>query len=98
MSNNDIVEVTRSYYGSFPVWASAADRGNLLDDKLKGEVWKPVSDLSGNFSYFLSGGMKKPFEYHFKGDHRFSAFMTSGLINDFVADFALTANFYVNKC
>ena len=78
-----------SYDGSVPVWASAADRGNLLDDKLKGEVWKPVSDLSGNFSYFLSGGMKKPFEYHFKGDHRFSAFMTSGLINDFVADFAL---------
>ena len=33
--------------------------------------------------------MKKPFEYRFKGDHRFTAFTTSGLVNDFVADFAL---------
>lgn len=78
-----------SYYGNFPTWASAADRGKLLDEELKTMVWKPLSELSGNFSYFLSGGMKKPFEYRFKGDHRFTAFTTSGLVNDFVADFAL---------
>lgn len=78
-----------SYYGKFPAWASAADRGNLLDDRLKTETWTPLSDLSGNFSYFLSGGMKKPFSYKFKDSHRFTAFTTSGLVNDYVTDFAL---------
>ncbi len=78
-----------SYYGTFPAWASAADRMNLLDDKLKGESWEPVSKLSGNFNYFLSGGMKSPFSYKFKGDHRFTAFITSGLVNDYVSDFAI---------
>ena len=78
-----------SYYGTIPAWASAADRMNLLDDKLKKESWVPASELSGNFSYFLSGGMKSPFSYKFKGNHRFSAFITSGLVNEYVSDFAI---------
>lgn len=77
-----------SYYGTLPTWVSSADRNNLLEDKLKSTSWEPVSELSGNFSYFLSGGMKKPFSYSFKGDHRFTAFTTSGLINDYIANLA----------
>ena len=78
-----------SYYGAFPTWASAVDRQSLLDDRLKSTLWKPISELSGNFSYFLSGGVKKPFEHRFKGDLRFTSFLTSGLVNEHVCDFAL---------
>ena len=78
-----------SYYGAFPTWASAVDRQSLLDDRLKSTLWKPISELSGNFSYFLSGGVKKPFEHRFKGDLRFTSFLTSGLVNEYVCDFAL---------
>lgn len=79
-----------SYYGQMPAWVTVADKGNLLDDKLKSTEWKPLSDLSGNFSYFLSGGMKRPFVYKFKGTHRFAAFSTSGLVNEYVSDFAVS--------
>ncbi|MBQ8098495.1 MAG: alkaline phosphatase family protein [Bacteroidaceae bacterium] len=76
-----------SYYGPFPSWVSVADKKNDLDSYLSTTEWKPLSDLSGNFSYFISGGMKKPFSYKFKGDHRFAAFTTSGLVNEYVTKF-----------
>ena len=77
-----------SYYGAFPSWVSVADRKNDLADFLQTTAWKPKSDLSGNFSYFMSKGMKEPFNYKFKGSHRFASFITSGLVNEYVSDFA----------
>lgn len=77
-----------SYYGQFPSWVSVADRKNDLAGYLSTTDWKPLSDLTGNFSYFLSKGMKKPFDYKFKGDHRFASFTTSGLVNEYVSHFA----------
>ncbi len=71
-----------SYYGSFPSWAAFR---NSLGEQVKATVWVPSSDLVGNFSYFLSGGMKKPFSHKFKGDTRFSDFKTSGLVNGEIA-------------
>ena len=76
-----------SYYGPLPTWVSIADRKNDLDKYLDNNEWTPLSELSGNFSYFLSGGMKSPFKYKFKGDHRFAAFATSGLVNEYVTKF-----------
>lgn len=73
---------TTSYYGtSLPTWAAVLN-SKSLDDRLKGLAWKPSSDLVGNFSYFLSGGMKKPFVHKFKGDNRFRSFKTSALVNE----------------
>lgn len=71
-----------SYYGpSLPAWVTVLN-SNSLNERLNGLVWKPSSDLVGNFSYFLSGGMKKSFAHKFKGDSRFASFKTSGLVNE----------------
>ena len=78
-----------SYYGAFPAWAMVANQTSLADN-IDNYTWKPFSTLSGNFSYFPSGGMKQPFSHKFKGTHRFAAFTTSGLVNEYVTDFART--------
>lgn len=71
-----------SYYGkTLPSWTTVLN-SNRLDDRLKSLTWKPSSDLVGNFSYFLSGGMKKPFSHKFTGPGRFATYKTSGLINE----------------
>jgi len=71
-----------SYYGAgLPSWATVRNQYENIADLLKNTVWKPASDLVGNFSYFLSGGLRTPFAHKFKGDARFSSFKTSGLIN-----------------
>ena len=77
---------TSSYYGTtLPAWAAVLNTSPLAE-RLKTLVWKPSNDLVGNFSYFLSGGMKKPFAHKFnKGDQRFASFKTSGLVNEEVA-------------
>lgn len=71
-----------SYYGSLPTWAAVRTSFNGLADQLKDLVWKPTSELVGNFSYFLSGGMRAPFSHKFKGADRFADFKTSGLVNN----------------
>ena len=75
-----------SYYGSaLPTWATMLN-SKPLEEKLKTWVWEPSNELVGNFSYFLSGGMKKPFAHKFnKGEKRFASFKTSGLVNEEVA-------------
>lgn len=82
---------TTSYYGStLPSWAAIGNSNSLnLNERLKTLVWKPSSELIGNFSYFLSGGMKTPFAHKFKGDHRFESFKTCGLVNEEIARAAM---------
>ncbi len=75
-----------SYYGkTLPTWAAVLNGGGGLAEQLKSLSWKPSNDLVGNFSYFLSGGMKKPFAHKFVGESRFASFKTSGLVNEEVA-------------
>lgn len=74
-----------SYYGALPAWAEVRNEHHPLSDFLKENPWKPTSPLIGNFSYFLSGGIKEPFYHRFKGDARFTSFKTSGLVNGEVA-------------
>lgn len=77
---------TSSYYAqSLPTWAAVLNSNGGLNEKLKSTIWKPTNDLVGNFSYFLSGGMKRPFAHKFSGDARFASFKTSGLVNAEVA-------------
>ncbi len=78
-----------SYYGSaLPAWTNVLNSGSLAPSKAGGAVWKPSSDLVGSYSYFLSGGMRKPFAHTFKGDGRFVSYKTSGLVNAAVAEAA----------
>ena len=76
---------TSSYYGALPSWANVRNQYYSLSSRLNKVVWEPSNDLVGNFSYFLSGGMKQPFSHKFKGDDRYAAFKTSGLVNEEIA-------------
>ncbi len=74
-----------SYYNGLPTWGTVRNSYYALSEQLKTTVWEPSSDLVGNFSYFLSGGLKEPFCHRFKGDSRFADFKTSGLVNSEIA-------------
>ncbi|MGN1235958.1 MAG: alkaline phosphatase family protein, partial [Bacteroidaceae bacterium] len=77
-----------SYYSaSLPAWVEMANR-NALPSILPATTWTPCSELSGNFCYFLSGGLKEPFSHKFKGDHAYSAFITSAMVNEYVCSLA----------
>lgn len=70
-----------NYYGQqLPSWVSVLN-GNSLGERIKHISWIPSSQLVGNYSYFLSGGMKTPFEHKFKEEGRFTSYKTSGLVN-----------------
>lgn len=75
-----------SYYGGMPAWASALSARGDLTSRLQNTVWQPTNDLVGNFNYFPSGGMKKPFAHKFRGDNQFADFKTSGLVNAEMAE------------
>ena len=74
-----------SYYGaSLPSWAAVLNTQSLAS-RIASLTWRPKNDLVGNFSYFLSGGIKTPFAHTFEEADRFKAYKTSGLINGDVA-------------
>lgn len=74
-----------SYYGGLPAFAAVRNQMGVLAGELTKVCWQPSSDLVGNFSYFLGGGMRTPFRHDFKGVARFADFKTSGLVNAEVA-------------
>ena len=78
---------TTYYSDQLPAWVSMANR-NSLSAILPNTTWTPCSELSGNFCYFLSGGVKEPFVHKFKGDRAYSEFMTSALVNEHVCSLA----------
>lgn len=80
---------TTTYYGSLPSWAAVRNSYHALPTAVQTTKWQPSSPLVGNFSYFLSGGMKKPFSHVFKGAQRFTDFKTSGLVNGEIASTAI---------
>lgn len=78
-----------SYYGTYPNWAVAYDQYKSLGKRIGNITWTPLNDLVGNFNYFVSGGMNKPFRHTFSGSRRFRAFKTSACVNEEVNRFAL---------
>ena len=78
---------TTSYYNYQPNWLSYYNSSNHVSSEINSLVWEPLNDLVGNFNYFVSGGMKKPFRHAFKGDRRFRQFKASALVNEEVNDF-----------
>lgn len=89
MDDNTGEWVTSTFYDELPSWASEHNKYNNLTKNLKDLVWRPINHLVGNFNYFLSGGVKEPFEHKFKGDTRVSDFKTCGLVNEEVAQMAM---------
>ena len=78
---------TTSYYPVQPTWLSYYNNSNHAASKINSITWEPLNDLVGQFNYFVSGGMKKPFRHQFKGDRRFREFKASALVNEEVNDF-----------
>ena len=78
---------TTSYYGSFPSWLSYYNSSAHAARRIDQLAWVPTNDLVGEFNYFVSGGMKKPFRHQFRGDRRFRELKASALINEEVNDF-----------
>lgn len=75
---------TSAYYSTAtPQWIKA--RNTQLTANSKQISWEPYNSLVGNFSYFLSGGMREPFKYQFKAQDRYRKWKTTGLINEEVA-------------
>lgn len=75
------------YFKTTPSWIQAYN--NLNHSKIESVEWEPVNSLSGNFSYFMNGGMQKPFKHKFSGPRRYREYKTSGLVNEAVTDMAL---------
>ena len=86
--------VSSSYYGGLPAWVTVHNQFHDIPNKIKSTTWTPVNALTGNFSYFLSGGIKEPFSHKFKKETAFVDFKTSGLVNEEVA--ALTTSCLTN--
>ena len=78
-----------SYYFKSPTsWLQAYNSLNSLSNTLEAE-WQPINSLSGNFSYFMTGGMQKPFKHKFSGARRFIEYKASGLVNESITNIAL---------
>ena len=77
-----------SYYGEFPSWALTYSRYNSLQSRIGDITWTPSNEVVGNFSYFVSGGMKSPFSHKFKGQRAYREFKASGMVNEEVNRFA----------
>lgn len=78
-----------SYYGEFPSWALVYSRYNSLQDRINDITWTPYNEIVGNFSYFVSKGLKKPFSHKFKGNYAIRDFKTSGKVNEEVNRYAI---------
>lgn len=74
-----------SYYGQLPLWADHRNTHQSLDQRLKKEVWIPLTPEVGSYSYFIGNTDEKPFQHQFKGNQQYVSFKTSGLVNDEVA-------------
>ena len=78
---------TTYYTNELPAWVKMANNSSL-STMLPSTTWTPCTELSGNFCYFLSGGVKEPFAHKFKGDKAYSSFITSALVNEYVCSLA----------
>lgn len=78
-----------SYYGDFPSWALSYSRYNSPAQRIDELTWVPSNEIVGNFSYFVSGGLKSPFSHKFNGNGAYRSFKASGMINEEVNRFAL---------
>lgn len=78
---------TSTYYSeTMPAWLHAVNE--ISTTISAGKTWQPVNQLSGNFSYFMSGGMQKPFSHKFTSARRYREYKTSGLVNETVTEMA----------
>lgn len=69
-----------TYYGDAPAWLRYLD-SNSIADRISSMMWKPSTEYSGSYNYFLTT-TQKPFSHNFTGDSRYHEFKMSGLVNE----------------
>lgn len=77
------------YFNAATSWLQAYNSVNSISKSIEQTEWQPINNLSGNFSYFMTGGMQKPFKHKFTGARRFREYKTSGLVNESITNLAL---------
>jgi hypothetical protein len=87
--NNGYWCSSQYYYKNLPSWLSAYNEIKSVAKKIQEKVWTPQTELSGNFSYFMNGGMQKPFSHKFSGARRFRQYKASALVNTDITDMAM---------
>ena len=86
-NNNGYWCSSNYYFKTTPSWIQAYN--NIHSNSIDNKTWEPVNMLSGNFSYFMNGGVQKPFKHTFDGERRYREFKASGLVNQRVTDMVL---------
>ncbi len=80
---------TSAYYlDKVPNWLKAINNVRSAAAMID-QDWTPLTEMSGTFSYFMDGGIRKSFNHSFSGDRRFIQYKTSGLINYLVTKMSL---------
>lgn len=77
------------YFKTPPAWLQAFNSLHSMSRAIDVCEWQPANELSGNFSYFMTGGIQKPFKRKFTGERRFREYKTSGLVNESITDIAI---------
>jgi hypothetical protein len=72
-----------SYYSaSLPSWVQMCNSYQGLRSRIESVTWQPYNDLVGNFSYFPSKGVTKPFKHTFKTTRKYTSYKYSGCVNE----------------
>ena len=72
-----------------PSWLNVYNQQKAPARKIGNIQWEPLYDVTGKYNYFLYTGDNKPFKHKFTGDHRFSNYKESALINTDVTELAV---------
>lgn len=76
------------YFKQMPQWLLSYNTLHSPYSSLKNTTWQPYNQLVGNFSYFISGGIKEPFKHKFSGSRMYREYKTSGLVNESITHIA----------
>ena len=77
------------YYNSIPTWIQSFNNLHAPSNNLQNITCKPINELVGNFSYFMSSGIQKPFKHNIKGEHQYADYRTCALINEDISNLAM---------
>ncbi len=76
------------YFSTIPNWVEKFN--NVYSAAVNiDKPWEPINEMSGTFSYFMNGGIRKSFRHSFSGARRFHQFKASGVVNELVTEMAL---------
>lgn len=82
-------ETSQYYQNVLPAWLVTYNDTFSPRKDAKSLAWEPVIELSGSFNYYQhTVAPQKTFKHRLVGNHRFALLKTSGLVNQFVTDFA----------